>query len=96
MELEKTISDRRDQENSVWMVSAPVRAMRYINDLHYMAGDRERAVSGEVGARKKNVQFRVAGTVSREEYTELLQETALRSLKIWEQLFRDRENRFMF
>lgn len=83
MELEWKVSDSRDEECSVWVVSAPFCVMRFINDPCYLLRNKG-AKSGGIEARKPSVQFIASKTVWKEDFKKhkLLQMVALLKSKV--------------
>lgn len=69
MELERRLSDSKGQMFTVWVASAPICAMQYIDDSWYLQGDRKGAEIRGIEARKTNVQLTFSRTMSRDEFT---------------------------
>lgn len=63
MELERKVSDSREQERPFWVATSPFFAIRYIGDPRYLKGGREETESREIGAMKLNVQSTASKTV---------------------------------
>lgn len=91
MELGGKISASRSEEYSVGVVPVPFCAMRSISEPRYLEEDREETGSGEVEARKADMEFRASRTVSRGEIRkyDLLQVIASIKIKLEDQLYVD-------
>lgn len=66
--MDGNASDNRVLEYAVWVVPAPLSAMRFMNDPQYLEEDRKKTKSGVVGARKRAVQLNASRAAPRGDF----------------------------
>lgn len=88
MKLSEIVTDKKRRRHSVWVVSAPFRALPYISDPRYLPGNEESRGRRRLSRRKVNVAFKSAASKSRAEHRkqEVLHVITLRIVNVGEEL----------